>query len=392
MKLSDRAMHLSASATAAVSNRAAKLKADGIDVIGFGMGEPDFDTPEVVKEAAIRALRDGQTKYSKPFTGLLENRKAICEKMARVNRLSYSPDEVMITVGCKEAVVLAMAALVNPGDEVLLPVPYWVSYPSQIELVGGTTIAIRGEESRQFKVTAEQIAAAVTPRTKMLVLNYPNNPAGYCYSAAELEPIVEVARRHDLWILSDELYEQLVYTDDGFTSLPNVKGADRDRIVIVNSTSKGFAMTGWRIGYAAAPEPVIKAMAKLQSHSTSGATTFLQFGMAEALRQTPDLVTPVLERYRRQRKLMCDGLNALAGVSCVEPAGAFYCFPNVAGAFARVGATSSTEFATKLLEEAHVAVVPGAAFGCDENIRMSFGTAEATIVGGLERMRTFLDK
>lgn len=390
MKLSHRVTALAASATAAVSGRAAELKRSGVDVIGFGVGEPDFDTPEPIKAAAIDALRAGQTKYSKPFSGLPDVRAAICEKLARDSKVTYGPNEVMVTVGCKEAIYLALMSLVDPGDEVLLPVPYWVSYPSQIELAGGTPIAIRGEESRAFKVTAKQIADAITPRTRVLLLNYPNNPAGYNYSADELKPIVEVARSHDLWVISDELYDGLVYGNEGFTSFAAVKDANRERIIIVHSTSKTHSMTGWRIGFAAGPEPVIKAMSKLQTHTTSGACTFNQFGMAAALRADSSMVHAVRDEYRRRRKMLCDGLNALPGVSCIEPAGAFYCFPNVSKTYEKLGVRSSTEFAAKLLEEAHVAVVPGAAFGSDEHVRLAFATAPEVIEAGLARMRKFL--
>lgn len=390
MKLSHRVTALAASETAAVSSRAAELKRSGIDVIGFGVGEPDFDTPDSIKQAAIEALRAGHTKYSKPFSGLPDVRKAICEKLARDSGLSYGADEVMVTVGCKEAIYLALMSLVDPGDEVLLPVPYWVSYPSQIELAGGTPIAVRGEESRAFKITAKQIAEAITPRTRVLLLNYPNNPAGYNYTAAELRPIIEVVRDHDLWVISDELYDGLVYGDEGFTSFGAAEGANRDRIVIVHSTSKTHSMTGWRVGFAAGPKSLISAMAKLQTHTTSGAATFLQFGMAAALRADPAMVHEVREEYRRRRKLLCAGLNALPGVTCVEPAGAFYCFPNVSKTYARLGVRTSTEFAAKLLEEAHVAVVPGAAFGSDDHIRLAFATSPAAIEAGLARMNTFL--
>lgn len=392
MRLSHRVTALAASATAAVSSRAAELKRSGVDVIGFGVGEPDFDTPESIKTAAIDALRAGHTKYSKPFSGLPDVRAAVCEKLARDSGLTYTPNEVMVTVGCKEAIYLALMSLVDPGDEVLLLVPYWVSYPSQIELAGGTPIAIHGAEARSFKVTAEQIAEAITPRTRVLLLNYPNNPAGYNYTADELQPIIEVARTHDLWVISDELYDGLVYGDEGFTSFATVEGANRERIIIVHSTSKTHSMTGWRIGFAAGPEPVIKAMGKLQTHTTSGACTFGQFGMAAALRADPALVRDVRDEYRRRRRMMCDGLNAMPGVSCVEPAGAFYCFPNVSKTYDRLGISTSTEFAAKLLEDAHVAVVPGAAFGSDEHVRLAFATAPESIEAGLGRMSRFLSR
>jgi len=390
MKLSHRVVRLAESATAAVSARAAQLKAAGVDVVGFGMGEPDFDTPAHIKDAAVKALAEGQTKYSKPFCGLPAVRNAVREKLRRENDLPYAAEEVMVTVGCKEAIYLAIMSLLDPGEEALLPVPYWVSYPSQVELAGGTAVLIHGAEGRAFKITAQQIERAVTPRTKLLILNYPNNPAGYNLTADELRPMVEVVNAHGLWVLSDEMYDGLVYGSEGFTSFAKVPGADRERIVVVNSSSKSYAMTGWRVGYAAGPAPLIAAMARLQSQTTSGATTFAQFGMAAALASDPSVVARVRDEYRARRQLMVGGLNRLPGVSCVEPAGAFYCFPNVSATYGRLGVCGSTEFAAKLLEEARVAVVPGIAFGSDDHVRLTFATSPEQIEEGLSRMRKFL--
>lgn len=391
MKLSHRVTTLAGSPTAAVSARAAELKARGVDIVAFGMGEPDFDTPDHIKEAATRALRDGYTKYSKPLSGMPAVKQAVCEALGRKDGRRYCPDEVIVTVGCKEAIFLGIMALIDPGDEVLLPVPYWVSYPSQIELAGGTPVLIHGQESNAFKITAEQLAAAITPRTRLLILNYPNNPTGYNFTAEELRTIAEVVvSEHRLWVMSDELYDHLVYGDEGFRSFATVPGAVRERVVTVSSTSKEYAMTGWRVGYAAGPAELIRAMAKLQSHSTSGAATFVQFGMAAALASDPSFVASVREEYRVRRRLMCEGLNALPGVSCVEPAGAFYCFPNVSATYGALGVGGSGEFAARLLEEAGVAVVPGIGFGSDDHVRLSFGTAREQIEEGLSRIDDLL--
>jgi aspartate aminotransferase len=390
MKLSKRVQALAESATLAVSSKAAAMKKQGIDVIGFGAGEPDFDTPTNVKAAAKRALDEGQTKYAKPASGILPAKEAVCTKLHRENGLTYKPDQVILTVGGKEALYLATTALVDPGDEVILPVPYWVSYPEQITLNGGKVVTLAGDESNAFKLRPDQIEAAITPKTTLLILNYPSNPGGFCYTPEEVRAIADVVVKHDLVVFSDEMYDRLLYGDQRFLSFAATGDAAYERTITFNAGSKTYAMTGWRIGYAAGPVEVIGAMAKLQSQTTSGPATFNQVALAEALTGDQSAVETMRKEFERRAEYMHTRLNEMAGVSCVPPRGAFYVFPNVSGTYARLGVNGSVDFSAKVLEEAKVAVVPGIAFGSDEHVRLSFATSMDLIREGLDRLAKLL--
>ncbi len=390
MKLARRVLELAESATLAVSAKAARLKSEGIDVISFGAGEPDFDTPELIKASGICAIKEGQTRYPKPASGLIEAKQAVCQKLARENSLKYTPDQVIITTGGKMAVYLAVNALIDPGDEVLIPKPYWVSYPEIVKLAGGEPVFVMGAEENSYKLSAVELAAAVSDRTRMVLLNSPSNPSGVTYTPDEIRSLAEVLSRRDLMVVSDEIYDRLLY--DGHETLSYAAAGDRafSQTVTINSASKTYAMTGWRIAYVAGPTEVIKAMAKLQSQTTSGAATFTQVAMATALTADQAPVEAMRTEFERRGRHMHERLTAMKGVRCAKPTGAFYCFPNVAGAYRKLGVSGSAAFADRLLTEANVAVVPGVAFGMDDHVRLSFAASMQQIDAGLDRIEAFL--
>ncbi len=388
--VSQRVKNLAESATLAVSAKAAALKADGVDVVSFGAGEPDFGTPEHISQAAKDALDAGETKYSKPAHGIPKLKQAICEKFQRDNDLTYDPAQIIVTIGGKDALYLAFQAVIDPGDEVIIPAPYWVSYPEQVGLAGGKSVYITGDEANSFKLTPDQIAAAITDRTKVLVLNYPSNPGGFCYTPDEVRALAGVLADKDILVFSDEMYEHLIYGDQTFISYAAVSEAAYNQTITFNAGSKTYSMTGWRAGFAGGPADVIKGMAKIQSQSTSGATTFVQHGLAEALSGDQSCVQEMRKEFERRANHMYERLNAMAGVTCVQPTGAFYAFPNVSEHYGKLGVSGSIEFATKALEEVHVAVVPGKAFGCDDNVRLSFATSMEQIDKGLDRLAKWL--
>ncbi len=389
-RVSQRANALAESATLAVSAKAAELKAQGIDVVSFGAGEPDFDTPAHIRQAAKDALDKGFTRYASPSSGIPALKRAVCAKLKRDNKLDYTPAQIIATCGGKEALYLAFASLLDPGDEVIIPTPYWVSYPEQVTLCGGKSVFVRGKESNGFKLTASELAAAITPRTRVIVMNYPSNPGGFTYTPDELRALAEVLTQKDVLVFSDEMYEHLVYGGQQFLSYGAISEKAYNQTLTFNAGSKTYAMTGWRIGYTAGPTPIIKAMAKIQSQTTSGATTFCQHALIAALEGDQSCVEQMRKEFERRADHMYKRLNAIAGVSCVRPTGAFYAFPNVSGAFAKLGAKGSLEFSAKVLEQAHVAVVPGEAFGCDENVRLSFATGMEQIDKGLDRLAQLL--
>lgn len=393
MELSKRVKAIDESATLAVAARAAELKRSGVDVVGFGAGEPDFDTPESIKAAAKRALDAGQTGYAKPTSGIPEARAAVCRKLQRDNGLTYTPDQVIITVGGKEALFLAFSTLINPGDEVILPVPYWVTFPEQIQLCGGKVVPLPGDESNGLRVRPEQFAGALTPKTKVVVFNSPSNPGGFTYTPSEVRAIAQVLSGRDLIVFSDEMYDQLLYgANREFLSFAAVSPEWYAKTITFNAASKTHAMTGWRVGYAAGPAPIIKGMAKLQSHTTSGTATFIHHALVEALTGDQTHVETMRQEFEKRGRHMHRRLSALKGVICAEPTGAFYCFPNVSGAFARLGVRNSAEFCTHVLDKTHVALVPGGAFGMDTHVRLSFATDIRTIDKGLDRLETLLGK
>ena len=390
--LAQRMKSLAPSSTLAVQARARELRARGVDVISFGAGEPDFDTPERIKAAAVQALRRGETKYTE-VAGIPELRAAVCAKLKRDQGLDYEPAEVLISVGAKHTLFNLAAALLDPGDEVLVPSPYWVSYPEQARLLGAVPVAVPTDERSGFDLDPDRLAAAVTPRTRLVVLNSPNNPTGAVFSREALAAVGRLAIERDLWIVSDECYEALTY-EGRHVSIAQLGPEVKRRTVVVNTCSKAYAMTGWRIGYAAGPRPLIQAMTTVQSQVTSNPSSVAQWAAVEALAGPQDEVAKMAGEFDRRRRLIVDGLNALPGVSCVMPRGAFYVFPNVSGLFGRrvsVGGAprelrTSTDVAEFLLEHARVAVVPGLDFGSDAHVRLSYATSAELIREGLARM------
>jgi aspartate aminotransferase len=383
---------LAPSATLAVQAKAKELRARGVDVISFGAGEPDFDTPQRIKDAGVEAMRRGHTKYTE-VGGVPELRAAICGKLKRDNGLAYEPADILVSVGAKHTLFNLVVALINPGDEVLVPSPYWVSYPEQVQLMGGVGVHVETTEASGFDLDPDRLRAAVTPRTKLIVVNSPNNPTGAVFSPAALEAVARLAIERDLWVVSDECYEALTF-EGRHVSIASFGPEIKKRTIVVNTCSKAYAMTGWRIGYAAGDRTLIKAMTDVQSQVTSNPSSIAQWAAVEALSGTQDEVAKMAGEFDRRRRLVVAGLNALPGVSCGMPKGAFYAFANVSGLFGRTwrrpeGALtlkSSIDVTSFLLEAARVAVVPGKDFGSDAHVRMSYATSDALISDGLARM------
>ena len=390
MKLSRRVMELAESATLAVAGLAARMKAQGLDVISFGAGEPDFDTPDYIRQAGIEAIQGGQTKYPKPAHGLPSVREAVCAKLKRYNSIRYAPDQVIVTSGGKDAAFLAIHAVIDPGDEVVIPAPYWVSYPEMVRLAGGVPVFVAGPEEKDYKLTPDALRGVLSPRTRMFILNSPSNPSGVTYNPDETRALAGVLVDRDLVVLSDEIYDQLVYDGQKVLSYAAVSDAAYRQTITVNSASKTYAMTGWRLGYAAGPAEVIQAMAKIQSQSTSGAATFGQIALAAALNHDHEAIEAMRAEFERRGQHMWRRLNAMPGVTCPKPTGAFYCFPKVAALYARVGASGSGAFAERMLKEALVAVVPGLPFGMDDHVRLSFATGMKQINEGLDRIEEWI--
>jgi len=383
MEISERAAQLTPSLTLSIDSKAKAMKAEGIDVCGFGAGEPDFDTPEHIKTAAIAALQAGFTKYT-PSAGIPELRQAIAEKLAADNGLTYRAGQVIVSNGAKHCCYNAILATCQPGDEVIIPAPYWVSYPDMVRLVGAEPVIVPTMERNNWKMRAEDFENAMTPRTKMLIMNSPCNPTGSVYTQEELEAIVEVARGEDIYILSDEIYEKLVYDDARHVSIASLSKEAYDLTITVNGFSKSYAMTGWRLGYLAAPEAVAKAVDSIQSHTTANPSSFSQRGALAALKGDQQSVADMREEFDMRRNYMLDRLSKIPNVTAVKPQGAFYVLVNVS----QLGLTSQN-FADRLLSKSNVAVVPGAAFGDDRTIRLSYATSIDIIKKGLDRFQDF---
>ncbi|MBI4246911.1 MAG: pyridoxal phosphate-dependent aminotransferase [Candidatus Rokubacteria bacterium] len=375
---------LAPSSTLAVQAKAKALRARGVDVISFGAGEPDFDTPDRIKEAALVAMRRGQTKYT-DVGGIPELRAAVCTKFKRDQGLDYEPADVLVSVGAKHTLFNLAVALLNPGDEVLIPSPYWVSYPEQARLVGAVPVPVETAEATGFDLDPDRIRAAVTPRTKVVIINSPNNPTGAVFSRRALEAVARLAVERKLWVVSDECYEALTF-EGRHISIAQLGPEIKARTLVVNTCSKAYAMTGWRIGYAAGPRELIRAMTDVQSQVTSNPCSIAQWAAVEALAGPQDEVATMAAEFDRRRRLIVEGLNAIPGVSCVMPKGAFYAFANVSGLFGprRKGSAAVTEF---LLDAARVAVVPGVDFGSDAHVRLSYATSAELIREGLARLR-----
>ena len=391
MKVSQRIQDLAESGTIAVSNKVAALRAEGIDVVSLGAGEPDFDTPDHIKQAAHAALDRGETKYAKPASGVAELKSAVIDKLARENNLTYAPDQIIATIGGKEGLYLAFATLLDPGDEVIIPTPYWVSYPEQIKLVGGVPVFIDAGAASGFKITPEQLRAAITPRTRAFVFNSPSNPTGAAYSPEETDALAAVLADTDVITLSDEMYDRLLFGGQEFKSFAATSTHAYDHTLTFNAGSKTFSMTGWRIGYAAGPVDLIKGMSKLQTQTTSGAATFTMHAMAAALNGDQTCVDEMRDAFESRGRFISEALNRLEGVVCPAPGGAFYVFPDVSDTFASLDVSGSTAWAGRLLEEAHVGVVPGRDFGNDDCVRLSFATSMDTLEEAMRRIEAFLD-
>jgi aspartate aminotransferase len=393
MRLSRRARGISPSPTLAVDARAKELAAKGEQIINFGVGEPDFDTPEHIKAAAAEAMARGMTKYT-PVPGTVELRKAICEKLRRENGLEYSPEEVVVSCGAKHSLYNALQVLVEEGDEVIVPAPYWVSYVEQVKLAGGRPVVVETEAANDFKLRPEELFAALSPRTRLLILNTPSNPTGSVYTREELAALAAVAVEAGVWVLSDEVYEKLVYDGNTHVSIAALGAEIKAQTVVVNGVSKAYAMTGWRIGYAAAPAPVARAMADLQSHSTSNPTSIAQAAALAALRGPQEPVAEMIAAFAARRTYILERLAGISGINCRKPAGAFYVFPDVSGYFGRRHGNrtirNATDLAAFLLDEAKVAVVPGAAFGDDRFIRFSYAASLEKIAAGMDRFAAAL--
>ena len=383
MDLSSHAVQLTPSLTLAIDSKAKAMRAEGIDVCGFGAGEPDFDTPEHIKEAAIKALQEGFTKYT-PSAGLPELRTAISEKYAKDNSLDYKPSQVIVSNGAKQSCYNAILACCEPGDEVIIPAPYWLSYPDMVKLVGAEPVIVQTKASNSYKMTAEEFENAMTPRTKMVIINSPGNPTGSVYTREELEALVEVALTEDIFILADEIYEKLIYDDASHVSVASLSKEAYDLTITVNGFSKAYAMTGWRLGYLGAPEAIAKVIDSLQSHSTSGPNSFAQKGAVAALKGSQQCVNDMRDEFNVRREYMYERLAAIPNMTTVKPLGAFYMLADIS----KFG-LSSTNFADRLLSKAEVAVVPGIAFGDDKTVRLSYATDLETIKTGLDRIEQF---
>jgi len=393
--LSERAKKIKPSPTLAIDSKAKAMRASGVDVINFGVGEPDFDTPENIKEAAIKAIRDGFTKYT-PVGGIDSLKDAIIEKFIRDNNIQYTREEIIVSCGAKHSLYNIAQALYGPGDEVIIPTPYWVSYPDQVLLNDARPVFVKTDERDGFVLESEELESRITRKTKALILNSPSNPTGLTYDKESLERIAEVCLRHGIYIISDEIYEKLVY--DGIThiSIASIDKEIKEKTIVVNGLSKSHAMTGWRIGFTAGPKDIIKAMTNIQSQSTSNPNSIAQMAAIEALRGPQDSVGKMREEFDRRRRFMVAGLNSIEGVSCLNPNGAFYAFPNVSSFFGMSYGEgkieNASDLALYLLEKARVAVVSGDAFGEPNNIRLSYATSMENIEKGIERMRDALKR
>ncbi|WP_334065334.1 pyridoxal phosphate-dependent aminotransferase [Limimaricola cinnabarinus] len=394
--LSDTLSRVQPSPTIAMTNKAAELKAEGRDIIGLSAGEPDFDTPAHIAEAGRRAIAEGRTRYT-AVDGIPELKRAIRAKFARDNDLDYAPSEISVGTGGKQVLYNALTATLNPGDEVIIPAPYWVSYPDMVRLAGGTPVTVACGLDTGFKITPAQLEAAITPATKWFVFNSPSNPTGAGYGWEELAALTEVLLRHPhVWVLTDDMYEHLTFGDFRFCTPAQVEPALKPRTLTVNGVSKAYAMTGWRIGYAAGPEPLIRAMAKVQSQSTSNPSSISQWAAVEALDGPQDFIADNNAVFARRRDLVVEGLNACPGVTCPVPDGAFYVYPDISGCIGKTSAGGTAietdeDFATALLEEEGVAVVFGAAFGLSPNFRVSYATSDAMLSEACVRIRRFCE-
>ncbi|RFP60655.1 MAG: pyridoxal phosphate-dependent aminotransferase [Limnothrix sp. CACIAM 69d] len=383
MKLAARVGQVTPSITLAITAKAKAMKASGLDVCSFSAGEPDFPTPAHVVAAAQKALDEGKTRYG-PAAGEPALRQAIARKLNRDNRLPYEPEQVIVTNGGKHALYGLMMAMIETGDEVIIPAPYWLSYPEMVVLAGGKPVIVPTTEETGYKITPEQLRSVITPRTKLLVMNSPSNPTGKVYSPDEIRAIAQVVIDADIAVVSDEIYEKILYDGAEHLSIAAVEGMF-DRTLVCNGFAKAYSMTGWRVGYLAGPHALINAVATIQGHATSNVCTFAQFGAVAALEESQDCVAEMLVAFTKRRSVMLERIRALPGITCSEPEGAFYLFPNIT----KLG-LGSIEFCQRLLEEFQVATIPGLPFGSDANFRLSYATDLDTILRGMDRLDKFV--
>ncbi len=389
LDLANRVKTLTPSSTLAITAKAKELKEQGYDVIGLGAGEPDFNTPSYIIDAAEKAMRDGLTKYT-PSGGIPALKEAIAGKFKNDNQLSYKSEEIIVTTGAKHALYTLFQVLLNPGDEVIVPAPYWVSYPEQIKLAGGNPVVAKTMEDNQFKLTAEQLESAITVKTKAVIINSPSNPTGMMYNEAELAALGEVCLKHNITIVSDEIYEKLIYTNDEHISIAQLSDTLKAQTIVINGVSKSHAMTGWRIGYAAGNEKIIKAMTNLASHSTSNPTSIAQFAALAAYKANNDATNEMKQAFKKRLDTLYNLLIAIPGITCIKPKGAFYLFPNVQQAVKMNGFTNVDEWVTAILEEEKVALVPGSGFGAAENVRLSYATSIGLLTEAAKRIDRFV--
>lgn len=393
MKIAQRVSQITPSVTLAITAKAGQLKAEGKDIVSFGAGEPDFNTPENIIAAAARAMNEGKTKYT-PVPGIPELRGAICEKLKTDNDLVYDPSQILVSTGAKQSLANALLALVDSGDEVLMAVPYWVSYPELVKLADGVPVLIQGDPANQYKLTAELLEAAITPRSTILILNSPNNPTGTIYTRDELQALAEVALAHDLIIISDEMYEKLIYDGGEHVSVASLSREVYDRTITVNGVSKAYAMTGWRIGYLAGPTALVKPMTSIQSHMTSNACSIAQYASLEAIAGDQAFVGEMQKEFEARRDLLVELIGAIPGLDLIRPQGAFYVMMDIRSL---IGARHNGEpirdaldFADRLLTDQLVAVVPGEGFGLPGFVRLSYATSRENIEKGMTRIRAFI--
>ncbi|MDZ8138551.1 MAG: pyridoxal phosphate-dependent aminotransferase [Nostoc sp. DedQUE04] len=384
MKLAARVSQVTPSLTLAIAAKAKALKAEGIDVCSFSAGEPDFDTPAHIKAAAVKALDEGKTKYG-AAAGEPKLREAIAHKLKIDNGLDYKSENVIVTNGGKHSLYNLIVALIDPGDEVIIPAPYWLSYPEMVTLVGGVSVIVPTDATTGYKITPEQLRKAITPKTKLFILNSPSNPTGMVYTPDEIKALAQVIVDADIFVVSDEIYEKILYDGAEHISIGSLGKEIFDRTLISNGFAKAYSMTGWRLGYLAGPVEIIKAASTIQGHSTSNVCTFAQYGAIAALQSPQDCVEEMRQAFAKRRQVMLDRLNAIPGLSTAKPDGAFYLFPDIS----KTG-LKSLEFCDALLEEHQVAVIPGIAFGADDNIRLSYATDMATIEKGMDRLEKFV--
>lgn len=395
MQLSKKAGNMSPSITLAITAKANELKSQGVDVVSFGAGEPDFNTPENIIQAAIKAMHDGKTKYT-PAGGILELKQTICEKFKKDNNLDYKPSQITISTGGKQCLANAFMAILNPGDEVLIPVPYWVSYPELVKLADGIPVLVQTSKENNYKYTVADLKKITTDKTKAIIINSPNNPTGTIYTAEELAEIAGFAKEKDLIIISDEIYEKLIYDGEKHISIASINEDAYERTIVINGLSKTYAMTGWRLGYVAASEQITKLMTSIQSHMTSNVNSITQYAAIEALNGPEEALNNMVKEFENRRNFMISKLEKLNQISIIKPSGAFYIMVNISAylntTFKEQTINNSVEFSKVLLEEEKVAVIPGAGFGLDDYIRLSYATSMDIIETGIDRISVFLSK